>query len=153
MKIRDIGYILVGAGVGAGSMYFLDPIAGKRRRALLSDKSKSAANQLKKEITNRGSDLMNRATGKFYQTKSRLLREAVDDEVLIDRVRSALGHAVANPKHIHVACRDGRVTLAGPVTEKEQGAVLEAVRSVNGVADITNGLTVEFAETGPQIAV
>lgn len=55
--------LLIGMAAGAAIMYFLDPIQGKGRRALLRDKAYSASVQTRKALDARTHDLSNRAHG------------------------------------------------------------------------------------------
>ena len=82
---------LVGVGVGAALMYFLDPDRGKRRRALVRDKVESAGNKATDYVEKMGRDIQNRAYGMVAETKSILKGEGVTDDVLVDRVRAKLG--------------------------------------------------------------
>jgi gas vesicle protein len=58
-----LSYIVIGAAVGAAMMYFMDPIQGRRRRALFRDKAYSASVQTRKAIDARTHDFSNRAQG------------------------------------------------------------------------------------------
>jgi hypothetical protein len=75
--------------------------------------------------------------------------EAVDDEVLAERVRAALGHHVSHPRAIDVSVRDGAVTLGGHVLTAESQDAQAAVRRVRGVRDVVN-LLAEHDEPGSE---
>ena len=62
-------------------------------------------------------DLSNRAKGTAAELRSRFRKEVVDDTILQERVRSAIGHAVSHPGAIEVTVSDGRVTLQGSVLD------------------------------------
>lgn len=55
--------MLIGIAAGAALMYFMDPLQGRRRRALLRDKAYSASVQTRKAIDARANDLSNRTQG------------------------------------------------------------------------------------------
>jgi hypothetical protein len=70
--LSTLSFILIGMAAGAAIMYFMDPIQGRRRRALLRDKAYSASIQTRKAIDARTHDLSNRAHGLRVKT-SRML--------------------------------------------------------------------------------
>ncbi|MBW8875490.1 MAG: BON domain-containing protein [Acidobacteria bacterium] len=128
-----------GAGLGAGLMYLLDPQGGRRRRAVARDKAVSALNKGGDAVKKTSRDLGNRTKGLVAQVGSRLRQGEdvrVDDQVLCNRVRSKLGHAISHPSALEVTAEDGRVTLSGPVLALEADRLLDAVRSVKGVRDV-----------------
>lgn len=61
---------LAAFGVGALAMFLFDPVAGRRRRALVRDKAVSTANDAIDAASSKARDLKNRAKG--------LAREAAD---------------------------------------------------------------------------
>ncbi len=58
-----LSFLVIGIAAGAALMYFMDPVQGRRRRALFKDKAYSASVQTKKVIDARTHDLSNRAEG------------------------------------------------------------------------------------------
>lgn len=138
---------LVGVGVGAALMYFLDPDRGKRRRALVRDKVESAGNKATDYVEKMGRDIQNRAYGMVAETKSILKGEGVTDDVLVDRVRAKLGRYDVHMGAVEVAAQDGVVTLTGPILADELPTILRATRFVRGVKDINNQLAV-YDEAG-----
>jgi uncharacterized membrane protein len=62
--------------------------------------------------------------------------DAVDDEVLKERVRSTLGHYVSHSHAIRVAAADGVVTLRGPILQSEASSAIRATRHVRGVSGV-----------------
>jgi osmotically-inducible protein OsmY len=140
--MRDQGKLIGGLLVGAAVMYLLDPERGGRRRALVRDQAARARHKLGEGLDASARDLGNRAKGAVAELRSRFRREAVDDTILQERVRSALGHAVSHPGAIEVTVSDGRVTLGGSVPEQELDDLLRAVRQVRGVAEAVNELNV-----------
>jgi len=55
--------VFTGIGLGAGLMYLLDPDRGRRRRALMRDKTLSAWRRTGRAIRGTACDLGNRARG------------------------------------------------------------------------------------------
>ena len=65
----------------------------------------------------------------------------VEDVVLVERVRTALGRTIANPHGIDVKAFDGRVVLRGPVTPEELAEIVACTRRVRGVREVDNRLS------------
>lgn len=65
-----LGLAALGGAVGAGLMYMLDPQMGRRRRALLRDKSISVTRQTVAVVDKTSRDLRNRAHGTIVSIKS-----------------------------------------------------------------------------------
>jgi osmotically-inducible protein OsmY len=142
--MRDQGKFIGGLLVGAAVMYLFDPDRGGRRRALVRDQAARARHKLGDGLEATARDLGNRAKGTAAELRSRLRREAVDDTVLEERVRSTIGHAVSHPGAIEVSVSDGRVTLQGSVLEQELDDLLRAVGRVGGVSEVVNELEVHW---------
>lgn len=130
----------LGAVIGAGVMYLLDPADGRRRRALARDKMNRYSRQAGRVTTRTGRDVWNRTRGTAYETTRKLKKERVPDGVLVDRVRSEMGHVVHDPSNVVVTCRGGHVTLAGEIPEPEMDRLLERVAATPGVAGVENQL-------------
>jgi osmotically-inducible protein OsmY len=126
----------------AGRSGDLDPDRGGHRRALIRDRAARAGHKLGGGLDASARDLGNRARGAVAELRSRFRREAVDDAILHERVRSTIGHAVSHPSAIEVSVSDGRVTLQGPVLERELDGLLRAVGRVRGVSEMVNELEV-----------
>ncbi len=140
MRIR--GEFLVGALVGAGLMYLLDPERGPRRRSLLTDKATHARVRTGETLEGRARDLRNRSRGMIAEARSRLRHEEVGDDVLEARVRSELGHAVQHAGALTIVAQNGRVMVGGPIAEADADRVLAAVRRVRGVREVENQLEI-----------
>jgi uncharacterized membrane protein len=138
----DSGLGILGAfGVGVALMYFLDPGRGARRRALLRDKIVHGLHKTEDATETTGRDLRNRAQGIAAAVRGRFEPDDVDDDVLVARVRSAMGRATSHPSSIAVtATDDGLVTLSGPILGREADQLLSRVRSVRGVRDVVDQL-------------
>lgn len=137
------GIGVVGAfGLGAAVMYFLDPGRGARRRATIRDKMVHALNTTEDAASTTARDLRNRVRGLTAEVRGRLDDAVVDDDILVARVRAELGRVVSHPSAIAVTASDGRVTLTGPVLASEADALRKRARSVRGVRDVADQLTV-----------
>ena len=129
-----------GLGIGTGLMFLLDPVQGKRRRALLRDKCIWAARKTGETAEGRARDLRNRAQGVISEMQSRFSSAPVDDAVLADRLRAKLGHVVRHPKAINVAVENGKVTLRGRTLSGEIPRLLATMNSVRGVNEVVTHL-------------
>src|SRR5438132_1343261 len=94
--------LIKGMGVGAGLMYFFDPDRGNRRRALVRDQLIHTVNEVGDAIDVGTRDLNNRLCGVFAEARGLLSMETASDEILVQRVRSKLGHVVSHPGAIEV---------------------------------------------------
>jgi hypothetical protein len=137
----------LGLGLGAGLMYFLDPERGRRRRALVRDKIAHTARIGEGAIEATGRDVAHRATGVTARVRRMARHGAVDDLVLVERVRAKLGRYVSHPRAIDVDAVDGRVTLRGPILLAEVKRVLKKVNRIPGVREVVSELE-EHAEAG-----
>jgi len=147
--MKDRGKITTALLIGAGLAYLLDPDRGTRRRALVRDKAIRTKHKLADSLGGSTRDLRNRAGGVVAELRSRFRGESVDDEVLSERVRSAVGRAVSHPGAIEVSATDGRVTLRGPVPEREVDGLVAAAEGVRGVSEVITEL--ELQGTGETV--
>jgi len=132
--------MLGGIGLGSALLYFLDPNLGRRRRAHARDKAARAARMGRRDVMHIERDLSNRAMGLLARLRARVRQEAPDDEILKDRVRSAIGHVCSHPRAIEVLVSDGTVWLAGPVLDNEHDRIIRHIGRIRGVRAIENGL-------------
>jgi hypothetical protein len=130
------------AAVGAAAMFWLDPVRGRSRRAFAEEKVGSAAGNLTDAVGVAGRDLGHRAEGIRHRAHSWFAHEEVPDEVLTERVRSALGRVASHPRAIKVSTNNGRVTLKGAVLAHELPYVLDAVCTVRGVTTVSDKMAV-----------
>jgi uncharacterized membrane protein len=138
---------LTGATVGAGFLYYFDPVLGNRRRALVRDQINHAFNKAGDAIDATVRDLQNRTYGLYAEARGCLTSDHADDEIIAQRVRSRMGRHVSHPSSIEVAARNRVVHLSGPVLAHEVDDLVCAVKSVRGVEDVVDNLEVhESAE-------
>jgi hypothetical protein len=125
-------------------MYFLDPSSGRRRRAVVADKSAHLSRVVGRGVGIAARDIGNRAQGVVAKGKQVFRREDVADDVLVERVRSEMGRAISDPSEIHVESSDGYVTLSGPVLEREIRPLLKRIGKVSGVRAVVDRLSPEL---------
>lgn len=140
--------VSMGLGIGIGTMYFLDPDRGRRRRALVRDKTLSAVRTADEAIAITSCDVSNRTRGVIAETRSILSGSRVPDEVLEARIESKIRPVISDAGAITLQAVQGNVQLTGPIPADEVDDLLKAVRSVRGVGTVENRLTVEPESTG-----
>jgi uncharacterized membrane protein len=126
-----------GVLLGAGLMYFMDPIRGRKRRARINEAVMHAQRHERDLLAKASRDARQRAHGLVERTKHRPSTDA-PDQVIESRVRACLGRAVSHPGALDVAVVDGRVILRGPVFTHEAEYVVRAVRGVAGVREVVD---------------
>ena len=141
-RARD-GILIGGAiGLGAGVMYILDPDRGARRRALVRDRTVHAVHRAQSFADKGRRDLNYRARGLLAEARGLFRHEIVPDDLLVQRVRSAMGRAVSHPHAIEVSAAEGVVTLRGDILAGDVRSLLSRVSQVQGVAAIEDQLDV-----------
>lgn len=133
---------IAGFALGVALMYFLDPDSGRRRRALVREKSGRYAREARERRAALWRHARNRVHGTMATLRSRAHPdEIVEDAVLLERVRSALGHVVGDPQAVDIRVRCGTVILKGPAREDQVGELVACVESVHGVREVENRLS------------
>jgi uncharacterized membrane protein len=129
------------AGIaGAIGMYLLDPIFGRRRRSLLMDKAIHFSKLASRGFNVIARDTSHRIHGAVAASSRTFSTDHVDDDILIERVRSAMGRAVLHAHSIEVHAKDGWVTLSGPVPVNLHKRLLDHVQKVRGVQFVEDQL-------------
>lgn len=129
--------LLSGMMIGATAMYIFDEDRGARRRAYARDKVVRAGHRLGRALRKSGRDMMNRAAGSVAELRSSIRDRMrnISDEQLVDRVRAQLGHVVSQSGLLRVTARDGRVTVKGPVLEREVENIRQRTAKIRGVKE------------------
>jgi hypothetical protein len=133
---------LILAGLPVGFMYLFDPDVGKRRRSLLRDKVIHARHKMRKAADVARRDMEHRLYGFYCELRARLIGRGSSDAVVVERVRSKIGHYCAHSAAIGVHIYRGCVTLSGPILAAELPYLLRAVKSVDGVREVKNLLNI-----------
>jgi uncharacterized membrane protein len=132
MKLTSFpGAVLLGAGL----MYFLDPVRGRKRRARINEAVIHAERHERELLAKAQRDARHRVHGLVERAKHRPAPDA-PDQVIENRVRACLGRAVSHPHALDVVVHDGRVILRGPLFTHEGDFVVRAVRRVPGVRSV-----------------
>jgi uncharacterized membrane protein len=128
------------AASAAICMYLFDPTLGRRRRALLRDRMVSTLGRVADGSNVAARDLAHRAQGATARARRALESTDVEDGVLVERVRAALGRATSHPGAIEVTATEGRIILSGQILAHEHKRVLKAVRAVRGTEALEDRL-------------
>ena len=156
MSSRDYDYepdetsgtlaFLCGLGLGAALMYFLDPDAGRRRRALVRDQVVRGGHALQDATEGAVQAAANRTSGYIKRAQRAIEGEGLaEDAVLEARVRAAMGHVVADLRDVAVRSENGCVILEGSATSGDAQELVACARRVRGVKDVDNRLRVPEA--------
>jgi hypothetical protein len=129
--------LLNGMIIGAMILYVFDEHRGAKRRAYARDKLIRTGHVLGRMIRKRSLDLMNRTVGSLAEIRSSIRDRTADipDDILVDRVRSQLGHVVSHPGLLEVVARDGCVCVKGPVLRTEVDKIQNRLAKTRGVRD------------------
>jgi len=130
--IQTLKAFLAGLGIGAGTMYFLDPDRGRDRRTAVRDRAhrmRTAATRAVRDVEDRAYDLMDRAGDAIAPGD-------ISDRVLAERVRARIGRVVTHPSALAAEVVDGLVIIGGYVLAEEAEALLDAVAGIRGVRQI-----------------
>lgn len=125
---------------GATAMYFLDPVVGRRRRALVRDKGVAVRHDIGDYARTTSTRMSDRLHGMVAEAKTAMAEAPVGDQLLHDRIRTRLGRLVERPGEIAVDVHQGRVVLRGTAADDEIDGVLETVSAMRGVEGIDNHL-------------
>ena len=128
--------------LGAAAMYYFDGRLGRRRRAVLRDKTISLGHRGLNGIELGTRDLLHRLKGYVAQGRRLMTDGDADDRTIEARVRSSLGRIVARPRDIRVVSSGGIVLLSGTCGAHERDALIGAVRMTRGVHGVNNDLDI-----------
>lgn len=131
---EDLLALTAGVGLGAGLMYLCDPDRGRSRRSQLRGEAAGLLHRGEDRVEKRGKDLFNRVRGFAVKVAEEIVpEEQPTDELLLERIRSRMGHIVANPHEIQVRVEEGVVTLEGKLDHPERHRLRNEIRAMPGV--------------------
>jgi len=135
--------VIGAAGAGAGLMYLLDPDRGKRRRALLRNKTVHISRIASDAAGKTRRDIRNHLLGAFAEVEALFVDNGpVSNDVLEARVRSKLGRVVSHPSAVEVKAVEGLIIITGQILANEVHPLLDSVTCIQGVKNIENRLEV-----------
>jgi osmotically-inducible protein OsmY len=131
------GLLVVGTVVGIVWGRLFDPISGRRRRAMLRDRTGAFFRRGKRRAGRFA------AYARGFAKRATHLREApkdYDDATLADKIKSEIFRPADVPKgQININVQNGLVQLRGEVPQSGLIEELEAqVRRIHGVRDVEN---------------
>lgn len=132
--------LMIGIGIGAGFVYLLDPVNGKRRRTRIRDKFVRLSHMAADGAEAAARDIANRTRGMAAAVNRAFQKLDADDPVLEARVRSEMGRRISHPHAIHIEAKNGRVVLSGDILVFEEKNFLHHVAQVPGVKKVENRL-------------
>lgn len=132
----------IGIGYGAGMMFLLDPAMGRRRRALIRDKMIRARNKVRWFLGQQVRNAIHNLQGAFAETRAKVQEGPISDDLLEQRVRAQIGHVVSHAGSLEIICRDGQVTIRGPVLAGERDRIEDRLKETRGV----HGFKLELRE-------
>jgi osmotically-inducible protein OsmY len=135
--MRRLLLLAGGACAGAVAMFLLDPVEGRRRRGELRDRTRHVSRSGAEAVRRAALRSAHEARGLGWRVSRRWMAPVTDD-ILVERVRSQVGHAVRRGSKVEVAVSDGRVTLSGPVYCGEVHRLLRRVSRIPGVSGVVN---------------
>ncbi|HEX8967444.1 MAG TPA: BON domain-containing protein [Chloroflexota bacterium] len=138
--MRMIRMLAAGVAAGAAVMYLADPDRGHARRAALRDRTMRVARRGWRWTRNATLDTFNHASGLLAEARARTTCERAPDAVLVERVRSEMGHVIDHSHRVQVTADAGWIQLRGTVLPNEKQALVAAVRNVPGVFGIEDHL-------------
>jgi len=134
-RVANGRIFLAGCGVGALTMFLLDPARGARRRSYIRDKFVQAGRTIGDRTDKQARNLANHVKGTIYEIRAKFRGDRPPDEVLIERVRAQLGHVVSYPGSLDVKVDDGCVIVSGPVFAGELAKIHDRLQQTRGVCD------------------
>ncbi|WP_460732555.1 BON domain-containing protein [Lysobacter tyrosinilyticus] len=135
--------------VGAVVMYYLDPVVGRRRRALARDRGMAMGHELQGRVRAQSKRAADRVRGALARSRASRSNVPVDDDILRERIRAKLGHLLEHPSAVEVHVQDGVVTLGGHVGAEEIDDMLDVLADMLGVEGIENHLSIDGSDVEP----
>jgi uncharacterized membrane protein len=144
--------LLFGTALGAGLMYFLDPVQGNRRKAMIRDQATQFRHNADDSLDTAVRDLRLRVRGILAEGMAMVSEEGVSDQVLEARIRSRLGFLTRHPGAIEISVRDKVAYLNGDVLANEAEGLAAGIQKTRGLNRVENMLRVhETADNIPQL--
>lgn len=130
---------------GAALMYYLDPQSGRRRRALLRNRGASAGQDAGRLVRENSREAVDRAGDVLRRARGALVGTPPADDVLLDRIRSRMGHVIEHPGQVNVDVQQGFVVLRGRASIEEIEDLTLQLGAMRGVTGVDNRLIPDAA--------
>jgi osmotically-inducible protein OsmY len=139
---------------GAAAAFFLDPRLGKRRRHVARDRSLALFRRARRLAFRRAKYAAGHAQGLAAETRSAVLEhdQPAPDETVKSRILSeAFQKVPISTSEVNVDVSNGVATLRGSLpTRSLADDLIDEVRAVPGVRDVTSRLTVAGQVSQPR---
>lgn len=139
--MNRIARIAAAFAAGAAVMYYLDPLTGRRRRALVRDRGLAVSHDAGRFVRAKSHRAADQARGMLARARSALVDAPVDDDRLHERIRARLGRVVAHPGQVNVDVNHGYVVLRGRASPGEIDALNQTLSDMRGVCGIDNRIS------------
>lgn len=142
-KIKGFTLLAVGAAAGVTAYHFLDPERGRVRREQTAEQLAARARERARELRQKIDYRAGEVKGAVAESVGRLRQdEPLNDQTLKHKVESEVFGSGRFPKgSVLVDAHEGVVALRGQVeTPEQRGALVEAVRAVDGVREVEDFL-------------
>jgi hypothetical protein len=137
-------WFLLGAGASLAGVYFLHPIAGARRRAMLIATVGRAAyvGDVFWVIGRLAAEIRQSSESLYAQTMDSISRKLHRSysEVLAQKVAAAVRKRLPDAAPVEVRVDNGVVTLRGPVVSDQIKSLIQMVESMPGVKQVIDQL-------------
>jgi osmotically-inducible protein OsmY len=140
--VKSTVVFIAGAAVGVAAAVVADPAYGHRRRTVLRDRLASRCRRCARLLCRVERDAANVLRGTVAEVTARMCQQPVDTEILVERVRSQMGHAARHLGEVEVTAVNGCVTLKGRVPVEDHDALVRAVRETRGVCAVDDRLVI-----------
>lgn len=146
--MKDKLSLVVGIAAGVLAMYYLDPLAGRRRRALVRDRLVSTGHDAAYFTGRKAKRVADHVKGYLARHRPGRHVDPESDQQLHDRIRARLGHVMHSPRSVEVQVEQGRVCLRGHILRPELDRVLHEVNRMAGVAAVETRLVTHETVAG-----
>lgn len=144
--------VVASFAAGAAFMYYLDPVAGRRRRSLVRDQAVAVQHDAERLVRAKSKRAADHMQGALARTRARISPRPVDDDQLRERIRAKLGHVIDRPSAIEVEVHSGQVVLRGDVLNGEMETAVETIAKMHGVRGIVTHLSPRASADTPSVA-
>jgi hypothetical protein len=136
--MKTLTRIAAAFAAGAALMYYLDPQSGRRRRALARERGIAAGHDTGRLLHGKTRHARDRAWGALARARAAFQDDAPADDVLCDRVRSAMGHIIEHPGQVNVDVQQGYVVVRGRASIEEIEDLTLRLGAMRGVVGVDN---------------
>lgn len=130
---------------GAALMYYLDPQSGRRRRAWLRARGAWAGQDTARLVRDNSRGAVDRAGDALRRARGALVGTPPADDVLLDRIRSRMGHVIEHPGQVNVDVQQGYVVLRGRASIEEIEDLTLQLGAMRGVTGVDNRIVPDAA--------